>query len=371
MDVVHVLFDDRVSVEFHVFRLGGDVAAHAVGDGQGGQVNGLCGAAEPGALVFNTGLHTGYVPLRIERHVSEPLLDPVWTEVVEAFYTRTEPNVLLLTGDHRLTVRLELDQDTYRVRFCAIGYDNEDRVVDDPPERYLLQFWPAKAGPDRIVRQTSTVAANRHRVAQKTPPRPTYAERVDAARRQQEEKKRREREYFRARATHDWGGRLPDSDRLRQVGAWAKDVARVDRDLVDEIAAAEPAQQRAMAAWAARSAAIQAGAAELDWVAEALDALDRGDPPPPSFTDYRTALNRLWDVPEETAVHSFISSFIYSPTSIGKIELPAMEPQVQMVFAIVAAREEDPLVAALSTLKSALEIGPVDLAAFRAVFTQK
>ena len=38
--------------------------------------------------------------------------------------------------------------------------DNEECVVDDPPERYLLQFWPAPAAPDRIVRQTSAVAGN-------------------------------------------------------------------------------------------------------------------------------------------------------------------------------------------------------------------
>ena len=35
----------------------------------------------------------------------------------------------------------------------------EADTVDEPPDSYLLQFWPGEAEPDRIVRQHSDVAA--------------------------------------------------------------------------------------------------------------------------------------------------------------------------------------------------------------------
>lgn len=167
---MRVLFDDLVYTEFHLFFLGGQ-EADAVGYGRDGQVNGLCGAAEPGNLVFTTGLHTGDVPLRIERHDTEPPLDDLWPDVVEVSFTPEDPQVLLVMSSSE-PIPLELEPGTYRARYCAIGFDNEDQLTDDPPERYLLQLWPAPAAPDRIVRQTSPGAAYWHGIAQKTPPEP-------------------------------------------------------------------------------------------------------------------------------------------------------------------------------------------------------
>jgi len=72
-------------------------------------------AAVPGGLVLVTGLHTGEVPI-------------------------------------------------YRVRYCAAGMDaareRHTRSIDQLElDGYLLQLWPAQSAPDRILRQTSSIAA--------------------------------------------------------------------------------------------------------------------------------------------------------------------------------------------------------------------
>ena len=361
---MRVLFDDEVGVEFHLFFLGGDDAGDH-GYGRGGQANGLCGATHAGYLGLTTGRHTGAVPLRIERHDAAPDLEPVWTEVVEASFRPAGPDVRVVTADYE-QAGLDLDQEHYRVRYCAAGFDNEDRDVDDPPERYLLQFWPAPPAPDRVVRETSRAAASWHTTARRSPPEPTAAERAEDARRRQEAKDRKLQEYRLAQEQVAWGGRLPGDDRFRCAAGAAQDIARVDRDLIDEIAAAEPHRQRAMAAWTARWSAGRAGLAEVDWIAEALDALDRGDPLPPSFADFPTASARLRGVPRERLVHLLIPVVL---SGLRPIEARTLSPAVAMIWTVLATDEADPLVAALRTLKNALDGGPVDLDAFRAVLS--
>jgi hypothetical protein len=364
MEAVWILFDDTVRVDYHQFFIGG-AEAGASGYGTGGQVNGLCGAAHPGVLAFTTGRNCGELPLLIELHEEEPELDAMWTEVVEVSFTPSDPDVLLLEPGFQ-AILIDLEVETYRVRYCAAGFDNEDRVVDDPPERYLVQFWPAPAAPDRIVRQTSSVAAYWHDVAHRTPPEPTAAERAETARQEKQEHQRRADEYRRAQEAEAWNGRAPDNDRLRGVGASARDVARADRDLVDENVAADPREQRAMAAWTARWAAHRAGHADLPWVAEALAALDRADPLPPSFDSSETAFGLLWAESAGTAMHAAVAFRLSTP--LGDIEFPTLSPEVAMVWTILATRAEDPLDAAMRTLSNALHGGPVDLAAFRAAF---
>jgi hypothetical protein len=342
---VWVLYDDVVRVAYHLFFVG-KREANAVGYGRGGQVNGLMGAAEPGALVFTTGLHSGEVPLLIEEYAAAPeAVGDEWGEVVEASFTPSEPEVLVI--DELGGVAIELGPGTYRVRYCAIGFDNEDRVVDEPPERYLMQFWPAPAAPDRIVRQTSNGAAYWHRIAQKSPVEPTSAERAEAARLEKAERERKAAEERLARKTRKWGGRLPD-ERLSRVSAYAKGLAGFDRDLVDEIAVAEPAAQRAMAACAARAVAVRAGIAELDWVAEALDALDGNEPPPPSFVDFDAAFRRWVAAPADAVTHGIVRS------GLGEVR-----PEIQALQLIIAARHRDPLVAAMHTIYVAYQLGVV------------
>ncbi|MGH8961961.1 MAG: hypothetical protein ACRDWT_12375, partial [Jatrophihabitantaceae bacterium] len=78
------MFDGELQVQYgfiHVQALGHEIDFdHAIG----GQVNGLCGAADPGALRLITGLHTGSVPVTVEWHDHEPPLTLDWEDVVEA-----------------------------------------------------------------------------------------------------------------------------------------------------------------------------------------------------------------------------------------------------------------------------------------------
>ncbi|MER5389054.1 hypothetical protein [Saccharopolyspora sp. NPDC002686] len=133
------------------------------------QSNGLCGAAEPGILFLITGLHTGDVGFTIELHDQAPPLDETWEEIVEASYRPVGDVALVFwSGDDARS--LDLREIDYRVRYCAVGMDaarEQDTRMDDEPlvDRYLLQFWPAPPGPDRILKQTSEIADYWHGAA--------------------------------------------------------------------------------------------------------------------------------------------------------------------------------------------------------------
>ncbi|WP_206055142.1 hypothetical protein [Nocardia sp. CS682] len=140
-----------------------------------GQSSGLCGAAVPGELFLRTGLHTGDVGFTVEVHGQAPPLDPAWEDVVEvSFYPVSDRSFLVQwAGEASWDLDLKEGLD-YRVRYCAQGMDQareKDVRLDDEPllDRYLLQFWPAPPEPDRVVRQTSQVAAYAHDYARQQP----------------------------------------------------------------------------------------------------------------------------------------------------------------------------------------------------------
>lgn len=160
-------YDDRLFLTFgQIYLVTGPSLGPDFDRSRRGQANGICGAAEPGLLLLATGLHTGWVGLRVEYSDEEPALDETWEEIVEVSFTPIEPEVWLrgLDGD---STKFWLPVQSYRVRYCAIGMDDAHRVdtgSEDQPaiDRYLLQFWPAAPAPDRILRQTSETAARRH-----------------------------------------------------------------------------------------------------------------------------------------------------------------------------------------------------------------
>ena len=143
-----------------------------------------------------------------------------------------------------------------------------------------------------------------------------------------------------------WGGRQP-TERLRNVGSNARGLARLDRDLVDAIADADPALQRAIAGWAARRAYTLAGIATLGWVAPALAAAERGQALPPPFDDRA----RVWQL-----LHSDrrVPRTTVTPLRGG----PGIKSQQHMaVPALFAAVHDDPLQAALDSLYAAVAVG--------------
>ncbi|MFD8225918.1 hypothetical protein ACFV16_17285 [Streptomyces massasporeus] len=272
-----------------------------------GQRAGLCGAATPGFLWLNTGLHTGDVGFTVEVREQAPPLDPQWEDVVEVSFHPASARSALVQWAGEDSWDLDLERTDHRVRYCARGMDRaretDTRSAGEPQlDRYLLQFWPAPPEPDRILKETSRTAAYWHRYARTLPPPPTPAERAEAARRERLARETAEREEQLAHERRQWGGRLP-SDALRAVGGNVSGLRDFDPALLHVLDAAGPATQRAVARLAARRACEAAGLTALDWVAHALTALAEDRPLPAPFDDDA----RLWhalasdpDVPNRT-----------------------------------------------------------------------
>jgi hypothetical protein len=313
----------------------------------GGQQNGLCGGAVPGCLLLITGLHTGTVGFAVELHDQPPALDDSWEEIVEvSFRSAGEASLVGWAGEWQWP--LELTQTDYRVRYCGTGMDAgraADTRADDEPEldHYLLQFWAGPPGPDRVVKQTSATAAYWHGFARDQPPPPTPQERAEAERLALLERQRAAERARLQAEEREWGGRLP-GERLRRLRSTALTVARLDRSLVDALANADPVTQRAIARWVTRRAFVEAGLADVEWIAPALAAMDRGEPPPPPFDDHR----RAWDLLLSDA--RVPRTLVTSPDG----RLGNYLQQAMAFPALFAALQQDPLRAALDALWSAV-----------------
>lgn len=254
-----------------------------------GQSAGLCGAAIPGALWLSTGLHTGDVGFTVEVHDQAPPLDTGWEDVVEVSFRPVSGSSALVQWAGEASWELDLDETDYRVRYCAKGMDEanrQDTRLDDEPQLdcYLLQFWPAPPAPDRVLKQSSAIAAYWHDYARQQPPPPTPAERAEAERLARLAQEQAETEHQLAYERWEWGGQLP-SQALRNVGGNVRGLLDFDPALVHAIDAAGPEVQRAVALLAARHACEAAGLTELDWIAAGLTALAQGRPLPPPLHD--------------------------------------------------------------------------------------
>jgi hypothetical protein len=344
---VRTLMSGDVWVHYgQIYVESGRVPPPELGECFAGQQNGLCGGAVPGCLFLLTGLHTGTVGFVVELHDHPPALDDSREEIVEvSFRSAGEASLVGWGGEGHWP--LELIETDYRVRYCATGMDAghaADTRADDEPEldHYLLQFWPGPPGPDKVVKQTSAFAAYWHRFARDQPPPPTPEERAEAERLALLER-RRAAEQARLKAEErEWGGRLP-SERLRRLRGTALTVARLDRSLVDALADADPVTQRAIARWATRRAFVEAQLADVEWIAPALAAMDRGEPLPSPFDHDQ----RAWELLLSDA--GVPQTLVTSPD--GRLDNCL---QQAMAFpALFAALEQDPLRAALDALWSA------------------
>jgi hypothetical protein len=308
----------------------------------GGQANGLCGGAVPGTLFLMTGTNVGEVDFTVESHDQAPPVGEEWEDVVEVSFRPSGATALYSWAYENSWPLDGLTPGDYRVRYCAVGMD--DARAADPPspsrERYLLQFWPAPPEPDRVVRRTSEHAAYWHRYAARQPPPPTAEEKAEALRRAREEQ---DRAAARARLEAEerrWGGRLPPEG-LRRLRGIPLLVVGLDRPLGEAIAEAGPAVQRDVARWAARRAFTEARLAEVDWIAPALAAMDRGEPLPPPFAD---------GAPAEL-VDSLLADGRITPEVTTSLDGKRDVLQQAMALpALFAAHGEDPLRAALEAL---------------------
>lgn len=256
-----------------------------------GQVNGLCGAARPGSLFLVTGLRNGPVEITVERHPTAPTVDDSWEEVVEVSFTAVSNEVAVREWDGE-RYDLALPAGDYRVRYCARGmqqgWDLETVYDDRPVDSYLLQFWPAPACPDRIVRQTSEIAEHWHREHREhtggvVAPAAALL-RVGGA---------REREGIERQA----GGR-DANDRLSAVTIYLGDIRALDERLLYKLAEVDDATNRAVARWAALRALTAAGLVEIPALLPAVAALRSGDRVPAPFDDEFRVVDMLGEAPQ-------------------------------------------------------------------------
>jgi hypothetical protein len=112
-----------------------------VGEGFGGQRNGLCGAAVPGFLCLFTGLHTGEVGFTVGVHEEPPLVDESWQEIVEASLYPIGEAALVCWGDGDRWP-LDLAEASYRA-VPVLGDDVEDI---GRPDLEVLRASEAKHG---------------------------------------------------------------------------------------------------------------------------------------------------------------------------------------------------------------------------------
>lgn len=313
----------------------------------GGQENGICGAAEPGHLFLTTGMRTGHVGLTVEIHDTAPPLDDYWEDIVEVSFTPETATVSVSQWGSIDACEFDLPTTPHRVRYCATGMDagNEENVIfagEPVVDHYLLQFWSAPEQPDRVLKQTSNLAAYWHADASRQPPPPTPEERAESARRAKEEERQRQREAARQYEINAWGGREP-SDRLRGIRGNVHGLRLLDVHLVHALDEAAPAVQRRIARWAARRAFEAAGLAQVDWIAPALDALDAGEPLPEPFDDGRRAFDRVYGDPGVPRTTVVIPDLAPREISRQAVALPAL----------AGAAEPDPLQAAVDALYAA------------------
>jgi len=134
-----------------------------------GQANGLVGAQVPHQLGMVTGLHTGEVPLVVTWTEDAPEVDDEWEDVVEVSVDLSTADLTIATFESAYGCTIP-QSGWHRARYCVAGMD-EGQELDTPeddevaPDRYLLQLWPAPAGPDAVVREGSEIAAYWHGVA--------------------------------------------------------------------------------------------------------------------------------------------------------------------------------------------------------------
>lgn len=343
--VEQVLFSGDVGISYGQFYLACEESPGPDGSFEG-QVNGLCGAAVPGHLFLTTGINHGTVQVTVEQHVDEPPLPDGWEEIVEVSFTNTcaGPRLEELEGEGH---QLRLDPGTYRVRYCARGMDAardaESNYDSDVIDTYLLQLWPGRAGADRILRQTSSCAAYWHQAHRTVEPSPEQAAAETAQLGAEEDQW----------ILRVFQGRVPNA-RLRAVAkaGYSHSLNDIDLDLTFALSEADDNTLRAVAAWAALRALEIAQLTELPELAPSVTALRGGGRAVAPFDGSGSWYEALTSPIPETPVPP-----LSPPVDAGnRGDVPEDHTQMRetaALYSMLATGDQDPFVAALSTVESA------------------
>ena len=239
----------------------------------------------PNFVTVMTGIAYGPVSLTVEILDDEPAFDVgrcVWEVVEEATLKVAKAFHVITLGGEKLPDfdKLAIRRGLHRFRVSGRGRDTHwDLSVDDPTEEYLVQVWRVNR-PNGMVRLHKTDTAWDQDIVEH--PTRNWWDPDPAADASMYLKVGYEKmaEGVKQEAIR-WGGR-PPSEKLSRCPQ-AIDIAGSDRALVDAIVRARLPKLRRITVWAVRRAFTTAGIADRDWIAPALDALDRDRPVPSPF----------------------------------------------------------------------------------------
>lgn len=311
----------------------------------------------PGFATLKTGV--GYGPVRVGVDVlSSPPSDdiPLDWEVIEEcdLEVTTEFTVMTLEGERAegFDSVTDIPHSRYRIRAYARGRDvNWDLDVREPSEDYWLRLWPASApGEFQQLRK--------HDAAWKTPNDELDLDEKLTARRPNLHPGRvtvyddagslkyvplfsEEGKAARMSFT-SWGGRDPAPELADNF--LAKQVAALDRGLLDKIADADPETQRAVGLWAARRAYERAEFTGSEWADSLLAAAEGGEPFPEEVSTLSQALNAMLD-----------DRRLRLTVARGTPGAGDFWVQERAVIAPFSACHEDPFTAALEAVRTAGE----------------
>lgn len=131
-----------------------------------GQRNGICGAAAPDILFLTTGLHTGKVGFTLNLFEEDPGIDASWDEIVEVSLLAPRTAISLVewaaADGHTMAIAPGPYRARYHARNMQAGSDLDTNATSSVVDTYRLDLWRADRTADRVVKQTSEVAAYWH-----------------------------------------------------------------------------------------------------------------------------------------------------------------------------------------------------------------
>lgn len=242
---------------------------------------------------------------------------------------------VLPVGD--LSVELtRIDADTLRWRWAA----GSATVPDDRPS--VVRVTNGHLRHEGVIgRHAVMLGLVWDHLRTKAPDDPPAWEPVLQARAAEErEQAERNRRYQAEQEAKRWGG-APPTDRLRALPfGHATQLAKLNRPVLDRLAALSPQRQREVAVWAARRAMRVAGLDRIGWIVAALEAVAAGGPLPRAITADRDGASRR--MVEDPATPR---------TTVAPPNGPPNFHRASIAFpALLALAAEDPLSAAIDAV---------------------
>jgi hypothetical protein len=164
---VAVLFSQNINVHYGQAYL--ELAGQFDGAMQDcflGQQNGICGAASPDILFLITGLHTGKVGFTINFFEEDHGIDDLWDDIVEVSFWAPKNEISLVEWAAENSYPIPITPGIYRARYYAhnmqAGRDLDTNTASSVVDTYRLDLWKADRIADRVVKQTSEIAAYWH-----------------------------------------------------------------------------------------------------------------------------------------------------------------------------------------------------------------